>query len=82
MTVQRADEQADGRRAEPARTDATPEFPVREYICAMAVELGQMARWDGDEALGRLLDSVAALAAEPLARAPVEIARPKRRRPT
>lgn len=41
-----------------------PEFPVREYIGAMASELAQMARWDGDETLGRLLDSAAALAAD------------------
>ena len=40
------------------------EFPVREYIGAMAVELAQMARWDGDEILGRLLDAVAARAEE------------------
>ena len=41
------------------------EFPVREYIGAMATELAQMARWDGDEALGRLLDSCAAFAGGP-----------------
>lgn len=34
------------------------EFPVREYIGAMAHELAQMARWDGDEPLGCLLDAV------------------------
>lgn len=59
--------------------DAVPgEFPVREYIGAMAMELAQMARWDGDEALGRLLDSAASLAAEPLARKPVERPQPPR----
>ena len=36
-----------------------PEYPVREYIGAMAQELAQMARWDGDEVLGVLLDAVA-----------------------
>jgi hypothetical protein len=40
------------------------EFPVREYIGAMATELAQMARWDGDEVLGQLLDSAAARAGE------------------
>lgn len=40
------------------------DFPVREYIGAMAVELAQMARWDGDEELGLLLDAAAARAAE------------------
>ncbi len=40
------------------------EFPVREYIGAMAVELAQMARWDGDEELGRLLDAAAARASD------------------
>ena len=44
------------------------EFPVREYIGAMAMELAQMARWDGDETLGKLLDSAASLAAEPSVR--------------
>ncbi|WP_157072407.1 hypothetical protein [Brevundimonas bacteroides] len=39
------------------------EYPVREYIGAMAVELAQMARWDGDEDLGLLLDAAAARAA-------------------
>jgi hypothetical protein len=38
---------------------------VREYIGAMAVELAQMARWDGDEDLGRLLDAAVARAGEP-----------------
>ncbi len=56
------------------------EFPVREYISAMAVELAQMARWDGDEALGRILDSAAALAGErPEARA-VELQPARQRR--
>ena len=50
-----------GRRAEPA---AVPDFPVREYICAMAAELAQMARWDGDEGLGRLLDAATDAAAQ------------------
>ena len=35
------------------------EFPVREYVGAMAAELARMARWDGDEKLGCLLDAVA-----------------------
>ncbi|MBU2380346.1 MAG: hypothetical protein KJ824_14385 [Alphaproteobacteria bacterium] len=52
------------------------EFPVREYIGAMALELAQMARWDGDEALGRLLDSAAGLAGEPLSRGLIEIVEP------
>lgn len=41
-----------------------PEYPVREYIGAMAQELAQMARWDGDDALGALLDAVADRAGE------------------
>ncbi|MFN7388206.1 hypothetical protein [Brevundimonas sp.] len=48
------------------RGDPAPcEYPVREYIGAMAVELAQMARWDGDEDLGRLLDAAVARAGEP-----------------
>jgi hypothetical protein len=31
----------------------------------MAAELAQMARWDGDEDLGRLLDAAVARAGEP-----------------
>lgn len=54
---------------EPARTGgnsissrhdrSAAEFPVREYVGAMAAELAQMARWDGDEKLACLLDSAA-----------------------
>jgi len=62
-------------------SDARPDHPVREYIGAMALELAQMARRDGDETLGRLLDSVAALAAERLAYASVEVIEKARRRP-
>lgn len=48
----------------PATDDrAVQDYPVREYICAMATELARMARWDGDEALGEALDVVAGLAA-------------------
>ena len=36
-------------RAGPKRHDrSAPEFPIREYVGAMAAELAQMARWDGD----------------------------------
>ncbi len=49
-----------GRRIEKSK----PEYPVREYIGAMAQELAQMARWDGDDALGALLDAVANRAGE------------------
>ena len=45
--------------------NSEPEYPVREYIGAMAQELAQMARWDGDDALGALLDAVAHRAGEP-----------------
>ncbi len=48
--------------------EAAAEFPVREYIGAMALELAQMARWDGDEALARLLESAASLAGEAMKR--------------
>jgi hypothetical protein len=44
--------------------DAT-EFPVREYVGAMAAELAQMARWDGDETLACALDIAADLASRP-----------------
>lgn len=35
------------------------DFPIREYVGAMAAELAQMARWDGDEQLACLLDAAA-----------------------
>lgn len=51
-------------RGSPGQVSAA-EYPVREYIAAMAVELAQMARWDGDETLGCALDVVTRLATEP-----------------
>lgn len=39
--------------------------PIREYISALATELAQMARTDGDENLGAVLDVAAALAQRP-----------------
>lgn len=48
--------------------DAMQDYPVREYIGAMALELAQMARWDGDETLGCALDVAARLASEPASR--------------
>ena len=55
--------------ASPGRHDrSAADFPVREYVGAMAAELAQMARWDGDEHLGCLLDA----AAEAASRAPVK----------
>lgn len=41
------------------------DYPVREYVGAMASELAQMARWDGDETLANALDLAAELAAQP-----------------
>lgn len=69
-------------RSRPRRPEEAErrEFPVREYIGAMAVELAQMARWDGDEELGRLLDTAAARAAEAAPAVPVELDPPVRRR--
>jgi hypothetical protein len=65
----------------PPPPDGMPrEFPVREYIGAMSIELAQMARWDGDEALARLLDAAGAMAAEPLKRRPSDIIKPRRPR--
>ncbi|WGM31377.1 hypothetical protein [Brevundimonas sp. NIBR11] len=64
-----------------AQDEQATEFPVREYIGAMALELAQMARWDGDEALGRILESAATLAAEPLNRPAPPPPETGRRRP-
>ncbi len=47
-----------------ARSASSPiDFPVREYIGAMARELARMARWDRDEVLAALLDAAAERAA-------------------
>lgn len=62
--------------------DSKTEFPAREYIAAMSLELAQMARWEGDEALARLLDAASGLAGEPLVRKPVEVVEPSAVRPS
>ncbi|MFN4091987.1 MAG: hypothetical protein ACK4FG_03715 [Brevundimonas sp.] len=49
---------------EPAST-STSGNPIREYICALATELAHMARTDGDENLGAVLDVAASLAQRP-----------------
>ena len=82
MTVQRAAQVRAEKPATAASEDANSEFPVREYIGAMALELAQMARWDGDEALARVLDSAASLAGETLVRKPVEAVGSARRLPS
>lgn len=81
MAIHKVGETVRATRDQAAPAGVKKEFPVREYIGAMALELGQMARWDGDETLGGLLDTVAALAAEPLARLPVEIVKSGKVRP-
>lgn len=52
-------------RAAPAPTDYLRDHPVREYVAAMARELAFMARCEGDQALGRLLDDAADVAERP-----------------
>ncbi|SJM66153.1 hypothetical protein FM111_11755 [Brevundimonas diminuta 3F5N] len=49
------------RRRKAASPDLT-DYPVREYVAAMATELAGMARWDGDERLAGLLESAADMA--------------------
>ncbi len=81
MATQYASESAGAAPAKSAEDEAASEFPVREYIGAMALELAQMARWDGDEALARILESAATLAGETMTRRPVAVAEPERPRP-
>ncbi|MFK0299340.1 hypothetical protein ACIQTU_08980 [Brevundimonas sp. NPDC090276] len=38
------------------------DYPVREYVAAMAGELASMARWDGDEKLAYALEVAADMA--------------------
>lgn len=49
------------RRSKTTSPDLT-DYPVREYVAAMAAELAGMARWDGDERLAGLLESAADMA--------------------
>lgn len=51
-------------RPESPETGTAKEYPVREYIGGMCLELAQMARWDGDERLAVLLETAAARAHE------------------
>lgn len=41
------------------------DYPVREYVAAMAAELAGMAREDGDRLLAQALDVAAQLARRP-----------------
>ncbi|WP_428149602.1 hypothetical protein [Brevundimonas sp.] len=81
MAVQRASEAAGEKPSRATQQEAATEFPVREYISAMALELAQMARWDGDDVLQKLLESASALASKPLDRPATQIVDPGRRRP-
>lgn len=72
MTAQRAGQVETAKPAAATSEAPNPEFPVREYIGAMAVELAQMARWDGDEALAQILEGAAVLAGEAVARQPLK----------
>ena len=65
---------ASERAAQTRRDRGAAEFPVREYGGAMAAELAQMARWDGDERLGCLLDA----AVEAATRKPEKLVRQQR----
>ena len=62
--------------------DTLADYPIREYVAAMAAELATMARWDGDEALASILDLASAKAMQrpvtpiPAPQAAVSLARP------
>lgn len=79
MTGQTGRDVVAGSAVDAAPPNMPQEFPVREYIGAMSLELAQMARWDGDEALARILDTAASMAAEALRRTPMDVV--KQRRP-
>jgi hypothetical protein len=55
---------ATARHRKTASPDLT-DYPVREYVAALATELAGMARWDGDEELASLLESAAERARRP-----------------
>lgn len=52
-------------RSEPSGGAPAKEYPVREYIGSMCLELARMARWDGDERLAVLLEAASGRAGEP-----------------
>ncbi|MGO4411070.1 MULTISPECIES: hypothetical protein [unclassified Brevundimonas] len=56
------DLEAGRRQEEPVSPPDMADYPVREYVAAMARELATMARWDGDEQLASALDVAADLA--------------------
>lgn len=57
----------DSAARKPRKTPASHlnDYPVREYVAAMASELAGMARWDGDERLAGALEAAANLARQP-----------------
>ncbi len=65
--VQETDAQtrSENEASRPRPDDLLKDYPVREYIAALATELAQMARFDGDESLGASLDVAASLARRP-----------------
>jgi hypothetical protein len=66
----------------PTANDMLADYPVREYVAAMAAELALMARWDGDEALAAALDAVSQQAArQPVSSIPVPRAEESPARP-
>ena len=69
--------------SEPRQTERAVDlgdYPVREYICAMSMELAQMALWDGDPALAQALEAAARLANVPKVVEPVRDPTARRRR--
>ncbi len=56
------------------------DYPVREYVRAMSIELAQMALWDGDPALAQALEAAARLAGVPKMVEPVRDPAPRRKR--
>lgn len=58
-----------GRASSSASIDSLPDdYPVRDYVGSMSAELARMARWDGDEALARVLEAAVRLAEQPAPR--------------
>lgn len=56
------------------------DYPVREYVRAMSIELAQMALWDGDPALAQALEAAARLAGVPKVVEPMRDPAPRRKR--
>lgn len=76
---------AESAMSTPMTTETDPvvdlsDYPVREYVRAMSMELAQMALWDGDPVLAQSLEAAARLAGVPKLSEPIRDSAPARKK--